>query len=210
VSKPFPTDRHRLKSLHDEIVKHLADLRSLGRAPQGDEPPKSWPDLCYGLVLARPYLDIPTGLDNLHSWWKKEPWCKLTGSEITRELIRQTQELLEKVEERLEASATAKPTTSTDSQTTPEIPDYVTLTQAAGAFKKTKGALVKHKKTLPPPITKVEPGSGHADLWEWSTLRIWGSKTYGIPLEKIPKIHPHTAALRRVKTGRNRYKAAPR
>jgi hypothetical protein len=98
----------------------------------------------------------------------------------------------------------------TSSQMTSEIPDHVTLSQAAAVFKKTKPTLVKHKKTLPPPITKVEPGSGQADLWEWPPLRIWGSKTFGIPLEKIPEIHPHTELLRRKKTGRKRYKAPPR
>ena len=79
---------------------------------------------------------------------------------------------------------------------TAEVPDYITLTQAAGMVKKGKRTLERYKTkgTLPPPV--VEGGAGRADLYDWAVMRPWLADTFKWPLDKLPEIHPHTAALR--------------
>jgi hypothetical protein len=109
---PLPTDRYRLEQLHKELVNYLVRLRS-HEALLGP---------CYDLVLARPYLDVPADIDSVHSWWKKEPWSKLLAQEVRGVLIRQGQELLEKVEDLLEATATGKPPTNALTETLDKIP----------------------------------------------------------------------------------------
>jgi hypothetical protein len=69
-----------------------------------------------------------------------------------------------------------------------ELPDLVTLDQAAAMVHKSKRTLERHKTTgtLPAPI--VQGGGGKADLYDWKVMRPWLTKTYGIALpEKYPR-----------------------
>jgi hypothetical protein len=77
-----------------------------------------------------------------------------------------------------------------------EIPDYVTLSQAAAMVKKKKRSLehYKTKGTLPLPV--VEGGGGRPDLYDWAEMRFWMADTYGWSLDQLPEVHPDTAAAR--------------
>jgi hypothetical protein len=54
-----------------------------------------------------------------------------------------------------------------------ELPDYVTLQQAAALVNLGKRALERYKQSgkIPPPDVKHSKGAGKADEWRWSTLR---------------------------------------
>ena len=70
-----------------------------------------------------------------------------------------------------------------------ELPDLVTLDQAAAAVHRKKRTLERRKTNgkLPPP--SVEGGGGKPDLWDWSTLRPWLTKEFGVVLpERYPAI----------------------
>lgn len=56
-------------------------------------------------------------------------------------------------------------------ETSDEVPDLVTLDQAAAAVHRKKRTLERRKTegTLPPPT--VEGGGGKPDLWDWPVLR---------------------------------------
>ena len=66
--------------------------------------------------------------------------------------------------------------------TTAALPDLVSLDQAAAAVHRGKRTLERRKTegTLPPPAS--EGGGGKPDLWDWSTLRPWLEKEFGINL----------------------------
>ena len=68
-----------------------------------------------------------------------------------------------------------------------ELPDLVTLTQAAAMVHRNKRTLERYKTkgTLPAPA--VEGGGGKPDLYDWSVLRPWLEQTFGI---KLPETHP--------------------
>ncbi|HKM52083.1 MAG TPA: hypothetical protein VJY33_01665 [Isosphaeraceae bacterium] len=78
----------------------------------------------------------------------------------------------------------------------PEVPDYVTLSQAAKMVKKSKRTLEgdKSKGSLPAPV--VNGGGGCADLYDWAVMRPWLSERFGWHMDRLPLIHPETAALR--------------
>jgi hypothetical protein len=68
-----------------------------------------------------------------------------------------------------------------------EMPDLVTLDQAAAAAHKSKRSLERHKTkgTLPEPV--VEGGGGKHALYDWNVMRPWLTKTYSVILpEKFP------------------------
>jgi hypothetical protein len=70
-----------------------------------------------------------------------------------------------------------------------ELPDLVTLDQAASLVHKTKRALeyYKTKGSLPAPYT--EGSGGKAALYDWRTLRPWLTDQFGMPLpEKFPRL----------------------
>jgi hypothetical protein len=70
---------------------------------------------------------------------------------------------------------------------TAELPDLVTLDQAAAAAHTSKRTLERHKTegTLPEPI--VEGGGGKPALYDWKIMRPWLTKTFGVILpEKFP------------------------
>lgn len=69
-----------------------------------------------------------------------------------------------------------------------ELPDLVTLDQAAAAVHKSKRALEYHKSkgTLPAPF--VEGGAGKASLYDWKLIGPWLAREFGIPQpEKFPR-----------------------
>ena len=69
----------------------------------------------------------------------------------------------------------------------PTLPDLVTLNQAAASVSRRKRTLERRKTqgTLPPPC--VEGGGGKPDLWNWSVLRPWLIKEFGVNLpERFP------------------------
>ncbi len=78
----------------------------------------------------------------------------------------------------------------------PEVPDYVTLSQATKMVKKSKRTLEREKSkgTLPPPV--VKGGGGRADLYDWAVMRLWLAERFGWNLDRLPLVHPETAALR--------------
>jgi hypothetical protein len=68
-----------------------------------------------------------------------------------------------------------------------ELPDLVTLDQAAAAVHMSKRTLERHKTegTLPDPVR--EGGGGKPALYDWKIMRLWLTKTFGINLpEKFP------------------------
>jgi hypothetical protein len=100
-----------------------------------------------------------------------------------------------------------KPPTNSKS----EVPDYVTLFQAAKMVKKTKRTLERYKTkgSLPAPV--VEGGGGRADLYDWAVMRPWLADTFGFDLDRLPLVHPDTAWLRaRPSDRRKPPKRAPR
>jgi hypothetical protein len=68
-----------------------------------------------------------------------------------------------------------------------ELPDLVTLDQAAAAVHKSKRTLELHKTKGKLPEPSVEGGGGRADLWDWKTLRPWLEAKFGI---KLPTKYP--------------------
>jgi hypothetical protein len=83
-----------------------------------------------------------------------------------------------------------------DAESKPEVPDYVTLFQAAKMVKKSKRTLegYKTKGSLPAPV--VEGGGGQADLYDWAIMRPWLADTFGFNLDQLPLVHPDTVWLR--------------
>jgi hypothetical protein len=74
-----------------------------------------------------------------------------------------------------------------DLQTPTQLPDFVTLDQAAGMVHKSKRTLERYKTSGELPDPTVEGGAGRADLWEWQTMRAWLTTTFGIELpERFP------------------------
>jgi hypothetical protein len=65
-----------------------------------------------------------------------------------------------------------------------ELPDLVTLDQAAAAVHRQKRTLERRKTEGKLPAPMVDGGGGKPDLWDWSTLRPWLEKEYGIDLPK--------------------------
>jgi hypothetical protein len=62
----------------------------------------------------------------------------------------------------------------------PELPDLVTLDQAAAAAHQSKRTLERHKTegTLPQPVR--EGGGGKSALYDWKTMRLWLMKQFNI------------------------------
>jgi len=68
-----------------------------------------------------------------------------------------------------------------------ELPDLVTLDQAAAAAHTSKRTLERHKTegTLPDPVR--EGGGGRAALYDWKVMRPWLTENFGIILpERFP------------------------
>jgi hypothetical protein len=76
------------------------------------------------------------------------------------------------------------------------VPDYVNLAQVAAMVKKSKRTLERYKSegTLPAPV--VEGGGGRPDLYDWAIMRPWLAETFGWNLNRLPLVHPDTAAVR--------------
>jgi hypothetical protein len=115
-----------------------------------------------------------------------------------KEINARLRALLAEVEAKLEHLTASKTMLHANSaaSTAPEIPDYVTLLQAAAMVKKSKKTLElrKTKRTLPPPA--VEGGGGRADLYDWAVMRTWLADEFNFPLDRLPEVHPDTVAAR--------------
>jgi hypothetical protein len=89
----------------------------------------------------------------------------------------------------LESTArTPPPSTPVQGLDTPtDLPDLVTLDQAAAAVNRKKRTLERRKTNgkLPPP--SVEGGGGKPDFWDWSTIRPWLESEFSM---KLPDRYP--------------------
>src|SRR5262249_19886199 len=68
-----------------------------------------------------------------------------------------------------------------------DLPDLVTLDQAAASAHKSKRTLERYKSegTLPQPT--VEGGGGKSALYDWKVMRPWLGQTFGMKLpERFP------------------------
>jgi hypothetical protein len=67
-----------------------------------------------------------------------------------------------------------------------ELPDLVTLDQAAAAVHQRKRALEHYKnKGMPDPL--VEGGGGRTAKWDWQIIRPWLESQFGI---RLPETYP--------------------
>jgi hypothetical protein len=68
-----------------------------------------------------------------------------------------------------------------------ELPDLVTLSQAAAIVNKSKRALEHYKTRGEFPAPDIKGGGGKADLWNWKTLHPWLEERFGM---KLPETFP--------------------
>jgi hypothetical protein len=89
-----------------------------------------------------------------------------------------------------QAHEAAGPLTPPEGNGTPdtdaELPDLVTLDQAAAAVHLKKRGL-EHYKTKGMPDPTVEGGGGRSAKWDWKIIRPWLEKEFGI---KLPETYP--------------------
>jgi hypothetical protein len=70
-----------------------------------------------------------------------------------------------------------------------ELPDLVTLDQAAAAIHKSKRTLERCKTAGTLPLPAVDGGGGKADLYDWKIMRPWLTKEFGVLLpERFPRL----------------------
>jgi hypothetical protein len=87
-----------------------------------------------------------------------------------------------------DASSPARPPPGTEDPPPVELPDLVTLDQAAAAAKCSKRTLERYKTAGKLPAPVVEGGAGKANLYDWPTMREWIEAEFGI--KKLPERYP--------------------
>lgn len=89
-------------------------------------------------------------------------------------------------------AATNPPPSRESTQTPPvDLPDLVTLDQAAARVHRSKRTLERYKTAGGLPDPAIEGGGGRPDLWDWFVIRPWLMKTFNMNLpERISTRRP--------------------
>jgi hypothetical protein len=151
-------------------------------------------DGCYKLILTAKYLDIPRTYRELRAWITQHEG--ITVPELWEEVRQQVRSLLEQVRGKLDfpiatprsleepASPAKTVRLEGDSQPTDELPDLVTLDQAAALANRTVDGIRHYRRTgMPKPFVKGTKGKPNEYLW--SEMRPWLETTFG---RKIPEV----------------------
>lgn len=74
-----------------------------------------------------------------------------------------------------------------ENESVAELPDRLTLDQAAAMVNRSKWTLERYKSGDKLPTPTVEGGGGRPDLWDWSVIRPWLMKEFNVILpERFP------------------------